>query len=154
MAINIELLRRTQASIMDRSKPFDMSNWSSCICGHLVEACGLGRVSMYGDHPNEVMRLSVRTAGLSDRECEDLFYVFFPWERSDRIAACRKLDALIKDREKQLARQTLYFSRLPWDSATRSALEPAASAALARAEEATEAAKAPVEEEELELVGV
>ena len=33
--LNIPLLRKVQESIADPSKPFDMGDWETCICGHV-----------------------------------------------------------------------------------------------------------------------
>lgn len=39
--INVDLIRRVQASILDETRPFNMSAWACCIAGHTLQLAGV-----------------------------------------------------------------------------------------------------------------
>ena len=82
--MNYPLLRRTQLSIADKTQPFDMMDWGTCICGH---ACHLAGVEVDEATAQEVL-------GLTDDQVNELFYNW-GFARLDRDMAIAKIDYLI-----------------------------------------------------------
>ncbi len=61
--MNITLMRQTRESILDTSKPFDMSHWGQCIAAHAVCIAHPER-SLNGDDPH--------TCGLAGPHAQEL----------------------------------------------------------------------------------
>lgn len=81
--LNIEAIRKTQASIADESKPFDMAGWTHCIAGHACQVKG----HSYSDGTTAAYYL-----GLSEGKASMLFT-----GACTRAEAIAKLEALITD---------------------------------------------------------
>ena len=134
--INVELLKKAQASILDPRRTFDMQDWSCCIAGHIVRAHDeklWGRTA-YGKQ----CVTAIGVAGLDPNVAHALFTRFIG--HLSRKEAALRLQALIDQ------------GSAPGSALEPacSALEPSASSASARAEN-TEAVAA-VEEPELVCV--
>lgn len=139
MAVNVEILRKAQATIADPNIPFDMSNWGCCIAGHINFAAGISnRIFWTIDPPLKCETIARDAAGLENRMAEVLFS-----SAANRLEAIESLEYLIQ--EELLERRKAAKEAL--DMPVGSALEPCAHRAAARAESST-----PVEE--LELIGV
>lgn len=134
LPLNIPLLRRAQASILNPENLFDMQNWHFCIAGHICRAAGLDVEKI------PTADIANRAIALAGAHAADLYPLFVaPGSWSSRQMAAMSLDAFIE----------VYKTRMLEAARRCSALEPAAQSRRARAE-STEHQEEP--EEELELV--
>lgn len=94
--MNIELLRKVQASILDPANPFDMVNWNCCIAGHLFRAAkgafpDFNCIMRATDFGSEVAAL----AGIPAFIAEGLFC-----GPNDRLHAVQRLQWLIEEEQR------------------------------------------------------
>lgn len=142
--MNIELLRRAQASILNPNTRFDMGDWTCCIAGHILGAAGepVSLLQVLHEASNiPTSAIIAADAGEFGQELRDLFSNYLSWEHRDRVAAVAGLERLI-----DMALESAQAAPL-----CSPALEPCAQRAAARAGEQEEQEQQA--EEELELVG-
>lgn len=93
--LNVALLRKTQESILDPSRNFDMDSWSCCIAGHLVRTARKeGIVVDELTWQASPWQAAGKLAGISESEAFTLFHNI-SHTYSTRELAVRRIDDLI-----------------------------------------------------------
>lgn len=149
--MNIELLRRAQASIADCNNIYGPNDWRYCIAGHILRANGTP-LTLENWAKRSVPREALDALGIHGRPRMRLRAMFNIWyERPEAVEA---LGVFISDLE--LTQPTPVPALEPTHPhlACSPALEPAAQSRRARAGEHREREQEREQkEEELELVG-
>lgn len=95
--MNRPLIRQVQQSILDETKPFDMTRWETCIAGHCFRT--LKSQGKLKEHDLEYwgpMTYASREMGIPFQEARGLFSMVFGGTGKDRAKAVEHLEDLLR----------------------------------------------------------
>jgi len=100
--MNRPLIKRTQASILDPAKPFDMTRWDTCIAGHcLMVLKQEGKLEESELEEMGPMAYVSRAMGIPLQEGRLLFGMTFGATGKDRQVAAKHLQSMLRRKPAQ-----------------------------------------------------